>query len=49
VPNQNKQVVPNPVANPAAAQAPSPIYATNGKTRIVSTDGGNTWQPAGNQ
>jgi len=24
-----------------------PIYATNGKERIVSTDGGTTWNPAG--
>jgi hypothetical protein len=37
-----------PAANPAAAPA-TPIYATNGKTRIMSTDGGNTWQPAGGQ
>jgi hypothetical protein len=39
------------VGNPAApAQTQSaPLYATNGKTRIVSTDGGNTWQPAGGQ
>jgi hypothetical protein len=33
----------------SAAQATAPIYATNGKTRIMSTDGGNTWQPAGGQ
>ena len=39
------------VASPAApAQTQSaPLYATNGKTRIMSTDGGNTWQPAGGQ
>jgi len=24
----------------------APIYATNGSTRIMSTDGGKTWQPA---
>lgn len=38
-------------AAPAASvesQIPTatPIYATNGKQRIVSTDGGNTWAPA---
>lgn len=30
---------------PTAATV-APIYATNGKQRIVSTDGGATWQPA---
>jgi hypothetical protein len=39
----------NPAANPSAAPTATPIYATNGKTRIMSTDGGNTWQPAGGQ
>jgi hypothetical protein len=41
-----------PAANPAtpsAKVATPPMYATNGKTRIVSTDGGNTWQPVGGQ
>ena len=38
-----------PSANPKAAPTAAPIYATNGKTRIMSTDGGNTWQPAGGQ
>ena len=29
-------------------QAPqTPMYATNGQTRIISIDGGKTWQPAG--
>jgi hypothetical protein len=49
-----KPYIPNatnaaPAANSAAAPAAAPIYATNGKTRIMSTDGGNTWQPAGGQ
>ena len=46
VPNANASA-----ANPAVAptQKAAPIYATNGKTRIMSTDGGNTWQPAGGQ
>ncbi len=40
----------NPSANPAnAPKTPTVQYATNGKTRIMSTDGGNTWQPAGGQ
>ena len=47
VPNANKTVTPNAVANSAPSNAP--IYATNGQTRIMSTDGGNTWQPAGGQ
>ena len=25
----------------------APMYATNGQTRIMSIDGGKTWQPAG--
>lgn len=29
--------------------ASAPMYATNGKERIVSTDGGATWQPAREQ
>jgi hypothetical protein len=33
-----------PAANPAASKV---MYATNGQTRIMSTDGGQTWQPAG--
>lgn len=33
---------------PTAPATPSaPIYASNGKVRIMSTDGGKTWQPAG--
>ena len=40
-----------PAVNPAQANAPTAapkvMYATNGQTRIMSTDGGNTWQPAG--
>ena len=30
-----------------SATTTSPIYATNGKDRIMSIDGGNTWTPAG--
>jgi hypothetical protein len=30
---------------PAAASAGAPIYATNGSSRIMSTDGGVTWTP----
>lgn len=33
----------------SAAPAAAPMYANNGKTRIVSTDGGNTWSPVGGQ
>jgi len=29
------------------AAGAAPLYATNGKERIVSTDGGKTWKPAG--
>ena len=29
------------------ATSSQPIYATNGKDRIMSTDGGNTWTPVG--
>jgi hypothetical protein len=32
-------------AAPTAPQAGGPMYATNGKERIVSTDGGKTWNP----
>jgi len=35
-------------AAPAATQS-APIYATNGKDRIVSTDGGVTWNPVGSK
>jgi hypothetical protein len=34
----------DPVVIPKRGGAP--IYATNGKDRIMSTDGGNTWKPA---
>jgi hypothetical protein len=44
----NPSVPNNPATSPAKVATP-PMYATNGKTRIVSTDGGNTWQPAGGQ
>ena len=37
---------PQPTSKPAAAPTIAPIYATNGKQRIMSTDGGATWQPA---
>jgi hypothetical protein len=42
---------PNPTVGktggaPLSAQQIPPIYATNGKERIVSTDGGQTWTPA---
>ena len=41
--------VPGKPVTPAPAQVngKSPIYATNGKVRIMSTDGGVTWVPAG--
>jgi hypothetical protein len=49
-PAAGQSTVGNPAAPAPAAQTQSaPLYATNGKTRIVSTDGGNTWQPAGGQ
>ena len=43
--------VPNPVVSKISAQgetAPQmpPMYATNGKERIMSIDGGQTWTPA---
>jgi hypothetical protein len=37
-----------PAATTSQAQS-APIYANNGKERIVSTDGGVTWKPAGSQ
>jgi hypothetical protein len=42
---------PNPTVGkaggaPSSAQQIPPIYATNGKERIVSNDGGKTWTPA---
>ena len=38
-----------PATNPAGASpaASAPMYATNGSQRIVSNDGGQTWQPVG--
>ena len=41
----------NPVIKlpPKTTAASAPLYATNGKERIVSTDGGNTWQPVREQ
>ena len=38
-----------PISVPKRVEAPSAIYATNPKTgeRIQSTDGGDTWKPAG--
>jgi len=38
-----------PISVPKRVEAPPAIYATNPKTgeRIQSTDGGNTWKPAG--
>jgi hypothetical protein len=30
-----------------AASVATPVYATNGKDRIMSTDGGKTWNPVG--
>ena len=43
--------IPNPTvgktdSSAAGVQQVPPIYATNGKERIVSTDGGKTWAPA---
>ena len=42
---------PNPTVGktggaPLSAQQIPPIYATNGKERIMSIDGGQTWTPA---
>jgi hypothetical protein len=34
---------------PAPAGGAQPLYATNGKDRIVSTDNGKTWKPVGAQ
>jgi hypothetical protein len=36
---------PSPDTAAAPAASGSPMYATNGKERIVSTDGGKTWNP----
>jgi hypothetical protein len=38
-------LVNKPAAAPEAALAGPPIYATNGKQRLQSTDGGQTWTP----
>jgi len=38
-------LVSKPAAAPEAALAGPPIYATNGKQRLQSTDGGQTWTP----
>jgi hypothetical protein len=49
VPKQNMPPAANPAvpaANPAATPAKT-LFASDGKTRIMSTDGGQTWQPAG--
>ena len=49
--SKDQGYVPNPVVSKISAQgetAPQmpPMYATNGKERIMSTDGGQTWTPA---
>jgi hypothetical protein len=49
--SKDQGYVPNPVVSKISAQgetAPQmpPMYATNGKERIMSTDGGQTWVPA---
>jgi hypothetical protein len=53
--NQNKPYAPNlnwdsqvPKENQPqkVSLGAAPMYATNGSTRIMSTDGGKTWQPA---
>jgi len=44
---QGSKQIQEMVGNKPEAQAP--IYATNGTQRIVSTDGGKTWKPAGNR
>lgn len=41
-----KSTTPSTQTNVTPGNKP-PIYATNGKDRIVSTDGGVTWKPAG--
>ena len=38
-------LVSKPAAAPEAALGGPPIYATNGKQRLQSTDGGQTWTP----
>jgi hypothetical protein len=49
--SKDQGYVPNPVvskisAQDETAQQTQPMYATNGKERIMSTDGGQTWTPA---
>jgi len=49
--SKDQGYVPNPVVSKISAQgetAPQmpPMYATNGKERIMSIDGGQTWTPA---
>jgi uncharacterized protein YoaH (UPF0181 family) len=51
--NLNKPYAPNlnwesqvPKEEQKVHLGPAPMYATNGSTRIMSTDGGKTWQPA---
>ena len=39
--------VQQPSTAPAQTAATTPIYANNGQVRIMSTDGGKTWKPAG--
>lgn len=39
--------VQQPPTTPAQTAATTPIYANNGQVRIMSTDGGKTWKPAG--
>lgn len=38
---------PNPMLTNKGSNAVQPMYATNGTQRIVSNDGGATWQPVG--
>lgn len=42
-----KQPTAPPVPKTAVPDAVTPIYASNGKVRIMSTDGGKTWKPVG--
>jgi hypothetical protein len=49
--SKDQGYIPNPVVSKISAQEESapqmpPMYATNGKERIMSTDGGQTWTPA---
>jgi hypothetical protein len=49
--SKDQGYIPNPVVSKISASeqnAPQmpPMYATNGKERIMSTDGGQTWTPA---